>query len=61
VEYAIRTENLTKSYGKTFKASMGLAADKEGEVVGYVGPTGRKDHHHQDIDRPSSATSDTPM
>jgi ABC-2 type transport system ATP-binding protein len=41
VEYAIRTENLTKTYGKTFKALDGVSLQiKRGEVVGYVGPNG---------------------
>jgi ABC-2 type transport system ATP-binding protein len=41
VEYAIRTENLTKTYGKTFKALDGVSLQiKKGEVVGYVGPNG---------------------
>jgi ABC-2 type transport system ATP-binding protein len=41
VEYAIRTENLSKTYGKTFKALDGVYLQiKRGEVVGYVGPNG---------------------
>jgi len=41
VEYAIRTENLAKTYGKTFKALDGVSLQiKKGEVVGYVGPNG---------------------
>jgi len=41
VEYAIQTENLTKTYGKTFKALDGVSLQiKRGEVVGYVGPNG---------------------
>jgi ABC-type multidrug transport system ATPase subunit len=41
VEYAIQTENLTKTYGKTFKALDGVSLQiKKGEVVGYVGPNG---------------------
>jgi len=41
VEYAIRTENLAKTYGKTFKALDGVSLQiKRGEVVGYVGPNG---------------------
>jgi ABC-2 type transport system ATP-binding protein len=41
VEYAIRTENLAKSYGKTFRALDGVSLQiKRGEVVGYVGPNG---------------------
>jgi ABC-2 type transport system ATP-binding protein len=41
MEYAIRTENLTKAYGKTFKALDGVSLQvKRGEVVGYVGPNG---------------------
>jgi ABC-2 type transport system ATP-binding protein len=41
VEYAIRTENLAKTYGKTFKALHGVSLQiKRGEVVGYVGPNG---------------------
>jgi ABC-2 type transport system ATP-binding protein len=41
VEYAIRTENLAKTYGKTFKALDGVFLQiKRGEVVGYVGPNG---------------------
>ncbi|MBN2098077.1 MAG: ABC transporter ATP-binding protein [Dehalococcoidia bacterium] len=41
MEYAIRTENLSKTYGKTFKAldSVSLQVSR-GEVVGYVGPNG---------------------
>ena len=39
--YAIETENLTKTYGKTFKALDGVSLQiKRGEVVGYVGPNG---------------------
>ena len=41
MEYAIRTENLAKAYGKTFKALDGVSLQiKRGEVVGYVGPNG---------------------
>ena len=41
MEYAIRTENLAKTYGKTFKALDGVSLQiKRGEVVGYVGPNG---------------------
>ena len=41
MEYAIRTENLAKTYGKTFKALDGVSIHiKRGEVVGYVGPNG---------------------
>jgi len=41
VEYAIRTENLARTYGKTFKALDGVSLQiKKGEVVGYVGPNG---------------------
>jgi len=41
VEYAIRTENLAKTFGKTFKALDGVSLQiKRGEVVGYVGPNG---------------------
>ncbi len=41
MEYAIQTENLTKTYGKTFKALDGVSLQiKRGEVVGYVGPNG---------------------
>jgi ABC-2 type transport system ATP-binding protein len=41
VEYAIRTENLAKAYGKTFNALDGVSLQiKRGEVVGYVGPNG---------------------
>jgi ABC-2 type transport system ATP-binding protein len=41
VEYAIRTDNLAKTYGKTFKALDGVSLQiKKGEVVGYVGPNG---------------------
>ncbi len=41
MEYAIRTENLAKIYGKTFKALDGVSLQiKKGEVVGYVGPNG---------------------
>jgi len=41
VEYAIRTENLAKTYGKAFKALDGISLQiKRGEVVGYVGPNG---------------------
>ena len=41
MEYAIRTENLTKTFGKTFKALDGVSLQiKRGEVVGYVGPNG---------------------
>jgi len=41
VEYAIRTENLAKTYGKTFKALDGVSLQIErGQVVGYVGPNG---------------------
>lgn len=41
MEYAIRTENLAKTYGKTFKALDGVSLQiKKGEVVGYVGPNG---------------------
>lgn len=41
MEYAIQTENLTKTYGKTFKALDGVTLQiKRGEVVGYVGPNG---------------------
>jgi len=41
VEYAIQTENLAKTYGKTFKALDGVSLHiKRGEVVGYVGPNG---------------------
>jgi ABC-2 type transport system ATP-binding protein len=41
VEYAIQTENLTRTYGKTFKALDGVSLQiKRGEVVGYVGPNG---------------------
>jgi ABC-2 type transport system ATP-binding protein len=41
VEYAIQMENLTKTYGKTFKALDGVSLQiKRGEVVGYVGPNG---------------------
>ena len=41
MEYAIRTEDLAKTYGKTFKALDGVSLQiKRGEVVGYVGPNG---------------------
>ena len=41
MEYAIRTENLAKTFGKTFKALDGVSLNiKRGEVVGYVGPNG---------------------
>jgi ABC-type multidrug transport system ATPase subunit len=41
VEYAIETENLTKAYGKSFRALDGISLRiKRGEVVGYVGPNG---------------------
>src|SRR5512136_472138 len=41
MEYAIETENLAKTYGKTFKALDGVSLQiKRGEVVGYVGPNG---------------------
>jgi ABC-2 type transport system ATP-binding protein len=41
VEYAIRTENLVKTYGKTFKALDGVSLQIDrGKVVGYVGPNG---------------------
>ena len=41
MEYAIRTENLAKTFGKTFKALDGVFLQiKRGEVVGYVGPNG---------------------
>ena len=41
MEYAIQTENLAKTYGKTFKALDGVSLHiKRGEVVGYVGPNG---------------------
>ena len=41
MEYAIRTENLAKTFGKTFKALDGVSLQiKRGEVVGYVGPNG---------------------
>jgi len=41
VEYAIQAENLTKTYGKTFKALDGVSLQiKRGQVVGYVGPNG---------------------
>ena len=41
MEYAIQTESLTKTYGKTFKALDGVSLQiKRGEVVGYVGPNG---------------------
>jgi ABC-2 type transport system ATP-binding protein len=41
VEYAIRTENLAKTFGKTFKALDGVSLNiKRGEVVGYDGPNG---------------------
>ena len=41
MEYAIQTENLTKTYGKTFKALDGVSLQIErGQVVGYVGPNG---------------------
>ncbi len=41
MEYSIQTENLTKTYGKTFKALDGVSLQiKRGEVVGYVGPNG---------------------
>lgn len=41
MEYAILTENLAKTYGKTFKALDGVSLQiKKGEVVGYVGPNG---------------------
>lgn len=41
MEYAIQMENLTKTYGKTFKALDGVSLQiKRGEVVGYVGPNG---------------------
>ncbi len=41
MEYAIRTENLVKKYGKGFTALAGVSLQiKRGEVVGYVGPNG---------------------
>ena len=41
MEYAIRTENLAKTYGKTFRALDRVTLQiKRGEVVGYVGPNG---------------------
>ncbi len=41
MEYAIRTENLAKTYGKSFKALDGVSLEiKRGQVVGYVGPNG---------------------
>ena len=41
MEYAIRTENLVKTYGKTFKALDGVSLQIDrGKVVGYVGPNG---------------------
>jgi ABC-2 type transport system ATP-binding protein len=41
MEYAIRTENLVKKYGKDFTALDGVSLQiKKGEVVGYVGPNG---------------------
>jgi ABC-2 type transport system ATP-binding protein len=41
VEYAIRTENLVKTYGKAFKALDGVSLQiGRGQVVGYVGPNG---------------------
>ncbi len=41
MEDAIQTENLTKTYGRTFKALDGISLRiKRGEVVGYVGPNG---------------------
>ncbi len=41
MEYAIRTENLVKKYGKSLTALDGISLQiKKGEVVGYVGPNG---------------------
>lgn len=41
LEYAIRTENLVKKYGKDFAALDGVSLKIEkGQVVGYVGPNG---------------------
>lgn len=41
MEHAIITKNLTKTYGKTFKALDGVSLQiRRGEVVGYVGPNG---------------------